>query len=368
LALNIFLMVFIYLYDALIGVHLMNEVRLAFIGFGNVAQGLTQILQEKGDLYAQKFGINFIITAIADPIKGNAFNPDGLSPASLIEAVQKPGGLRNLPGVQPEWDAMEMIQSSPSDVVVEMSYTNLQTGEPSTTFIAEALRRKNHVITTNKGPIALHYDELATIARQHGVHIGLEGTVMSGTPALRVGRDLLNGAGIRRIQGILNGTSNYILTRMEAGGSYAEALAEAQNQGYAEADPTGDVDGFDAAAKVAILSRLVLGVTVPFNSIKREGIRCLEKEDIAAARAKGMHWKLVGTIDKDGETVNASVRPECLPDDHPLARVSGVTNALVYTTNFLGDVTLIGPGAGRMQTGYAIIQDLFCIYQINRGA
>lgn len=345
----------------------MREIRLAFIGFGNVAQGLTQILQEQEETYAKKFGVQFLITAIADPIKGNAFNPDGISPANLLEAAQKPGVLKNLPGKQPEWNAMEMIQSSPSDVVVEMSYTNLQTGEPSTTYIAEALRRKNHVITTNKGPIALHYDQLASIARQHGMHIGLEGTVMSGTPVIRVGRDLLNGAGIRRIQGILNGTTNYILTRMETGCSYVEALTKAQTLGYAEADPTGDVEGFDAAAKIAILARLVLGITIPFTAIEREGISGLAKEDIASARAKGMHWKLVGTVEKEGETVRARVRPECLPADHPLAQVSGVTNALVYTTNYLDEVTLTGPGAGRMQTGYAIIQDLFCIYQLSRG-
>ncbi len=344
----------------------MEEVRLAFIGFGNVAQGLTQILLEKGDFYEQKNGVKFIITAIADPLKGNAFHPDGLSPASLLEAAKKPGALKNLPGTQPEWDAMEMIQSIPSDVIVEMSFTNLQTGEPSTTYMAEALRRKNHVITTNKGPIALHYDELAAIAHLHGVQIGLEGTVMSGTPVLHVGRDLLSSAGIRGIQGILNGTTNYILTRMESGSSYEEALAEAQAQGYAEVDPTGDVDGFDAAAKVAILSRLVLGVTVPFQNIQREGIRGLTKEDIASARAKGMHWKLVGSIVKEGETVTAKVRPECLSEDHPLARVNGVTNALVYSTNYIGDVTIIGPGAGRLQTGYSIIQDLFCIYNLNQ--
>lgn len=345
----------------------MKEVRLAFIGFGNVAQGLTQILHDQKETYAKKYGVHFLISAIADPVKGNAFNPDGLSTASLLEAAQKPGALKNLPGEHPEWDAMEMIQSSPSDVVVEMSYTDLQTGEPSTTYIIEALRRKNHVITTNKGPIALHYDQLASIARLHGMHIGLEGTVMSGTPAIRVGRDLLNGAGIRRIQGILNGTTNYILTRMESGSSYADALAEAQAQGYAEADPTGDVEGFDAAAKVAILSRLVLGATVPFTSIERKGISGMTKEDIVSAQAKGMRWKLVGTIEKQGKAVRARVRPECLPEDHPLARVNGATNALVYTTNYLDEVILVGPGAGRMQTGYAIIQDLFCIYQLTRG-
>lgn len=343
----------------------MNEVRLALIGFGNVAQGLTQILRDQEEIYAHKFGVRFLISAITDPIKGTAFAPDGLAPAELLEAVQKPGGLKNLPGVHPDWDAMEMIQNSPTDVVVEMSYTNLQTGEPSTTYIAEALRRKKHVVTTNKGPIALHYDQLASIAHLHGVTIGIEGTVMSGTPVLHVGRELLMGAGIQRIQGILNGTTNYILTRMEAGCSYEEALGEAQAQGYAEADPTGDVEGFDAAAKVAILSRLILGVSVPFASVQRAGITGLTKEQISAARAEGKVWKLVGTVEKDNGTVTARVQPECLPDTHPLARVSGATNALVYTTNYLGDVTIIGPGAGRLQTGYAILQDLFSIYRGN---
>lgn len=344
----------------------MKEIRLALIGFGNVAQGLTQILLEQEEFFATQYGVKIDINAITDPIKGTAFDPDGISPASLLEAVKHPGGLNNLSVAKPGWDAMEMIQNSPSDVVVELSVTNLQTGEPSTTYIAEALRRKKHVITTNKGPIALNYDLLANVARLHDVSIGVEGTVMSGTPVLRVGREILAASGIRRIQGILNGTTNYILTRMESGFSYAEALAEAQSLGYAEADPTGDVEGFDAAAKVTILSRLVLGIPVPFNQVERKGLSTVTKEDIAEALASGNHWKLVGTIEPDGGSARASVRPECLPGDHPLARISGATNALVYTTDYLDDVTIIGPGAGRTQTGYAIIQDLFSIYGLSR--
>jgi homoserine dehydrogenase len=341
----------------------MEEVRLALIGYGNVAQGLTQILLDEGDKFARERGLRFLITAIADPLKGSAFNEDGLDLAGLLASVREHGVLRDIPGSSsPNWDALEMIQNSPADVVIELSYTNLLTGEPSTTYITEALRRKKHVITTNKGPIALHYDALEAIARLHGVSIGLEGTVMSGTPAMSLGTDLLAGAGIQRIQGILNGTTNYILTQMESGKSYAEALAEAQAQGYAEADPTGDVEGFDAAAKVAILSCLVLGKTIAFADIEREGITRLSVEDIELAKAQHRHWKLVGSLTLEDGQVKASVRPECLADDHPLARVGGVTNAIVFTTRLMGDVTLIGPGAGRLQTGYAIIQDLFSIY------
>ncbi len=275
----------------------MNEVRLALIGFGNVAQGLAQILRENEEQYLRQHGLKFLVTAITDPLKGNAFHPDGLSLADLLEVMQRTGSLRDLPGSHPDWDAMEMIQNSPADVVVEMSYTNLQTGEPAATYIAEALRRKRHVITTNKGPIALHWDSLAAIARQHGVEIGVEGTVMSGTPVLRVGRELLESAGIQRIQGILNGTTNYILTRMENGSSYADALGEAQAMGYAEADPTGDVEGYDTAAKIAILARLVLRQAIPFTGIIRQGISGITQEDIARARQTGGHWKLIGALE-----------------------------------------------------------------------
>ena len=341
----------------------MNEVRLALIGFGNVAQGLTQILLDQSKLFEQEHGLKLLITAITDPIKGNAFDPDGLLPADLLDSVQKTGSLHALPGSHPEWDAMEMIQNSPADVVVEMSYTNLHTGEPAKTYIAEALRRKRHVITTNKGPIALHWDELSAIAHQHGVEIGVEGTVMSGTPVLRVGRELLEAAGIRRIQGILNGTTNFILTQMERGCSYADALAKAQALGYAEADPTGDVEGYDTAAKIAILSRLVLHQTIPFTQIARRGISSLTQEDVAQARQAGSCWKLIGTVEIIDGQVQAAVRPECLAGNHPLARVSEAANAIVYTTDLLGEITIQGPGAGRLETGFAIIEDLFCIYR-----
>ena len=344
----------------------MKEVRLAFVGFGNVAQGLTQILLEQEEELARKYGVCFIITAITDTTKGSAFNPDGLSPASLLAAAGQPGALRSLPGEHPDWDAMDMIQSSPADVVIEMSITNLETGEPATSYIAEALRRKKHVITTNKGPIALHYDTLQAIARLHDVQIGVEGTVMSGTPVLHMGRNLLAGAGIQSIEGILNGTTNFIITRMEEGISYEEALKQAQALGYAEADPSGDGEGFDAAAKVAILSRLILDTTIPIASVNRQGMTGLTLDDIARARSEGKRWKMLGVIKKEENQITASVSPVQLDKDHPLARIEGAANAVVFNTNYLGPVTLTGPGAGREQTGYAIIQDLLNIFHGSR--
>ena len=219
------------------------------------------------------------------------------------------------------------------------------------------------MVTTNKGPVALHYARLAALAAQHGVQLGVEGTVMSGTPTLRLGRELLAPAGILSVQGILNGTTNFILTRMEGGAAYPQALVEAQTLGFAEADPTGDVEGFDAAGKVVILARLLLGAEIGMADVDRQGITQLTPADIDSARAAGERWKLIGSLETVPGGVKASVCPTRLPVTHPLAGVSGATNAILFHTRLLGDVTLIGPGAGRLETGYAIVEDLLTIYK-----
>lgn len=186
---------------------------------------------------------------------------------------------------------------------------------------------------------------------------------MSGTPALRLGMELLGGAGIRRVQGILNGTTNYILTQMESGAAYEAALAEAQAKGYAEADPSGDVEGHDAAGKVVILANLLLGLPLTMEDVACEGITGLTPEDIRAAQEAGERWKLIGLVERTDEGHRASVKPTRLPLAHPLASVSGATNAITYTTDLLGDVTLVGPGAGRVETGYALLGDVLGIHR-----
>jgi homoserine dehydrogenase len=209
--------------------------------------------------------------------------------------------------------------------------------------------------------VALHYPELSALARRKGVQIGIEGTVMSGTPTIRLATELLGASGVSRVQGILNGTTNYILTQMESGASYTDALAEAQIQGYAEADPTGDVEGFDAAGKVVILANVLMGAAITMHDVDRQGITALTPADIKSAQADGERWKLIAAVEKTPDGVKASVRPTRLPITHPLASVSGPTNAITFTTALLGDVTLIGPGAGRLATGYAILCDLLAI-------
>ena len=339
--------------------------RLALIGFGNVGQGFAEILVERGSELAQRYGLQLQIVAVSDLFKGSVYNPQGLDPADLLTAVRAGGNLDKVQAPQRGWNALETIRSSNADVIIELSYTDLETGQPALDHIRTALQSSKHVITSNKGPVALHYQELKTLADQKGLQIGIEGTVMSGTPALRLGNDLLAGAGIQRIQGILNGTTNYILTRMEAGASYTEALADAQALGYAEADPTGDVEGFDAAGKAVILANLLLDAGLKMVDVQRTGISKLTPQDIIEAAAAGERWKLIALVEQTNEGVRASVQPLRLPLSHPLASVSGATNAITYSTDLLGDVTLFGPGAGRAETGYAIVGDLLAIHKNN---
>ena len=339
----------------------MQTVRLALIGLGNVGQGLVQILLERGDSYAENLGLRFIVVAINDLVRGSAYNPNGLDLKTLLQTKD----LSSLPDATAGWDALATISRCNADVVVELSFTNLQTGEPAISHVRTALEHGKHVVTSNKGPVALRYTELANLAHSKKLQIGVEGTVMSGTPSLHLGMELLAGAGIRKVQGILNGTTNYILTQMENGASYADALAEAQARGYAEADPTGDVEGFDAAGKVTILSALLMKSPLRMDQVDRTGITAITQADIQAAKAAGERWKLIGSLEKSGAGITASVKPVRLPLSHPLANVNGATNAITYTTDLLGDVTLIGPGAGRMETGYAVICDLLSIYRAN---
>jgi len=339
----------------------MGTYRLALIGFGNVGQGLSQIISERGGLFKQAFNLDLQIVAVSDLIKGSLYDPGGLNPATLLEVVRSTGGLDGVAAPERGWDALRTIGETDADVVVELSYTDLKTGQPAINHLRRAIEAGKHVVTTNKGPIALRYPELKALADAHRVEIGVEGTVMSGTPTLRLGADFLAAAGIKRIQGIINGTTNYILTQMEAGESYPAALAEAQASGYAEADPTGDVEGFDAAGKVVILANLLMGASLSMADVDRTGITGLTPEDIRAARDEGERWKLIGKLEVVDGVVAASVRPTRLSTAHPLASVGGATNAITYTTDLLGDVTVIGPGAGRLETGYALISDLLAI-------
>jgi homoserine dehydrogenase len=220
-----------------------------------------------------------------------------------------------------------------------------------------------HVITANKGPGALAADELFKLAQQHSVQLRMEATVMAGTPVLSTIREGMAGSNVTAIRGILNGTTNYILSAMARGRDYAEVLAEAQAQGYAEADPTADVEGYDAVAKTLILATLVFGRPLRPRQVLRQGITAITREQMEQAKNNGKRIKLIASLRRQSETgpLEARVEPTELALSDPLARVDGIMNAITISTDTLAEVTVIGPGAGRLQTGQGLLADLIAI-------
>ena len=228
-------------------------------------------------------------------------------------------------------------------------------------FTRRAIMAGKHVVTSNKALVAAHGRELLELAKLYNVNYFFEASVGGGIPVLRPLKFDLAGNRITRIRGILNGTTNFILTQMETGQTYKEALEEAQMLGYAEADPSGDVEGFDTAGKVAILSELIFNTPLKPEDISREGITDITVEDIEDAAENNMRWKLIGSLKKTEKGVEAFVKPMMLPKDNPLAAINGAGNAIQYHTDLLGAITLIGPGAGRKETAAALIEDLLHI-------
>lgn len=340
----------------------MAKSKLILIGCGTVGLGLLEIIQKKKP--------DIDIVAISDFKKGSIHCSDGLHIEKVIEILNTGGSLEEYEcsadcckgELHKGWDALETIQKSDADIMAEMTYTDLKTGLPATKHIEEALKKGMHVTTSNKGPAALNYKKLSKLAEENGVKFLIEGTVMSGTPVFNLARECFAGCKITEVKGILNGTTNYILTKMEQEGwSYADALKKAQALGYAEADPTADVEGYDALAKVVILSNVLLGGNVKPEDVPCEGISKITLEDIKAAAAEGMRYKLIGSTKLDGDKIIASVKPVKLPLTDPLTGVNGANNALTFDTDLMGKITIQGAGAGKIETGFSIYVDILNI-------
>lgn len=331
--------------------------KLALIGFGNVGQGLAAILAEKRAMLARAHGFEFEIVAVSDIQKGSALSSKGIDPGELLkrpEAVLDKSLKK---------DALAVIRECDATIVVEITYTDLTTGEPATSHVKAAFAAGKHVVTTNKGPLALHFRDLGAMAAAKKVQFRYEGTVMAGTPVISFGMTNLAGCDFSEIRGIFNGTTNFILTQMEAGMSYGEALKKAQELGYAEADPTGDVEGFDTMGKVLILANAFMDGKLKKEEVSRTGITKLTPDDIRKAASEGKRWKLIGSLKREGGRVAGSVRPQALPLSNPLTSVMGATNAAQFVTDLLGEVTVVGPGAGRKETGFAVLSDLLDIHR-----
>src|SRR5947209_9260883 len=277
----------------------MKQIRLSIIGFGVVGQGLAELLATKKDVLRHNFDLEVTLVSVANARHGFIYREEGLNIPTLLYLAAERQPLTKHPGVKHWANPLEGLRATGGDVLAEATGTNLQDAEPGISHIRAALTQGMHVITANKGPAALAAQELFALARQHQVQWRMESTVMAGTPVISTVREGMAGANVRAIRGILNGTTNYILSAMAGGRDYADVLAEAQAQGYAEADPTADVEGYDAVAKTLILAALVFGQTLKPEQVIRRGITSITKEQIQQATKEGKRIKLIASLQTD---------------------------------------------------------------------
>ncbi len=324
-------------------------IRIALIGFGTVGRGFAKALAENREIIEKKIG-KFRISAICD--SKSSITGDFTIEEALRYKLEK-GRLPESIGVE------EIIEQGAFDVIVETTPTDVFSGEPGLGYIKKVLLSGRDVITSNKGPLVVAYHELIKLAEKHNARIGFEATVGGAMPVIKMIRDELAGNRVKRIRGILNGTTNYILSRMEKEKApYPQILSEAQELGIAEADPSYDVDGIDAGAKLVILANSVFGKDVRFEDVSIRGITRITPEAFEIAVEKGYTIRLIAEADENGKL---EVSPRLVKLTNPLA-IYGTLNAVLIETDLAGEVFVIGRGAGEKETASALISDLVDFY------
>jgi homoserine dehydrogenase len=339
----------------------MSYYRLAFIGFGNVARALVRLLDRKRDLLQEKYGVTYSVTGIATGRHGFAVNPDGLDANKALEFVESGKSISPL-STFPVEDSISVIKHSSADVMFENSPVNTQTGQPALDHIRLALDLGQHAITANKGPVVHGYRELTELAKSKGRSFRFESTVLGGAPVFSVFRETFPLAELASIKGIFNATTNIILSRMENGESYEDAVKYCQSIGVAETDPTNDVDGWDAAIKVAALITVLMDTPFTPQMVNPTGIRGITPEMIAKARAEGRRFKLVCSVEKVGDKVSASVAPQLVDSTSPLYGMMNSSTGLTLRTDVILDYSITlsekpGMSGGPVETAYGLFAD-----------
>ncbi len=333
----------------------MKTVRILLLGFGVIGRGFAQVLLEKSDYIRKKHGVELRVVGIGER-DGCLIDDDGVDLKSALEARDKGDWLDKLP----QWKKMgskEMMEAVSADIAVEVVPSNIKTGEPGADLIESALEKGLHVVSSDKCAIANRFSKLMGLAKEKRVWLLYEGAAGGGMPLMNLARECIQADEVKSMGGILNGTTNYILTKMSKGGMDLEtALREAQELGYAEADPTYDVEGIDAAAKAVILANDIMGMSKDFSDVKTTGIMGITKEAVQLAKKNGYVIKLIAEIRDD----RLSVGPKLVPEDHPL-NIESNLNAVMFKTDIGRDVTIIGRGAGGRETQSAIYSDVLRI-------
>lgn len=329
--------------------------RLLLAGFGNVGRRLVEILAEPR-AFPGLGELPLTVAAVTTGGHGAWADPAGLAPARILEQYRAAGRFPQ------DLDTLEAARALDYDVLVELSPLSVAgRGEPAIAHVRAALERGRHVVSANKGPVAWAWRELTALARERGVRFLHEAAVMDGTPVFNLARHCLPGTTILGLDGILNSTTNVVLGRMEQGATLQEAVREAQAKGIAEADPSHDLDGWDAAVKLTALANVLMGAALTPELVDRQGITGLSREDLDRACARGRRIKLVCEAFRDGAQVRAVVAPRELDLGHPFSRMEGSDSILRLHTDLMGRLSIVEESPGLTGTAYGVLADLLAL-------
>ena len=335
--------------------------KLAFIGFGNVARSLVRLLERKRDSLKQEHDITYSITGIATGRHGFAVNPDGLDIQKALELVESGKSISPLSTFQVD-DSLSVIEHAQANIMFENSPVNYDTGQPAIDHAKAALNANMHVSTANKGTVVHAFQELTALANSKNKKFMFESTVLGGTPVFSTFREAMPLAELISFKGIINATTNIILSRMEDGESFDAAVKYCQSVGVAESDPSGDVDGWDASIKVAALATVLMNTPLKPQDVERKGIREITLEMVKQAKADGKRWKLVASAERAGDQIKARVAPELVDSSSSLYGMMGSSTGLTFRTDVLPDYSVTvsereGMKGGPEETAYGLFAD-----------
>jgi homoserine dehydrogenase len=337
------------------------ELTLALIGFGNVGRALVWLMQRKRDELRNRHNLTWRVTGISTGRHGLAADPAGLDVNAALAAVEngkKLDGFNRLPEAR---DSLSLIRSGVANTLVELSTLNPQTGQPALDHCRAALDAGLHVVTANKGPLAHGYRELRDRAAAKHRAFYFESTVMDGAPIFSMAREGLQGADLVNFRAILNSTTNFILTSMESGMSFGDAVKRAQAMGVAETDPSNDVDGWDAATKTTVLVNVLMDGDLRPTQVDRTGIRDVTPETLREATARNEHIKLLCRAWRESDEIKARVAPEAVSMTDPFALVASTNSVIRFTFDTLPGLTIIEEDAGTDTTAFGVLADLISI-------
>lgn len=332
-------------------------INLALLGFGHVGRAFARLLLDKRRWLLREYGLEWKVTGIATRSHGMAIDSAGLPVANILRGSPARLDLGRFHKGPRCPSTTDFVRQCGADVLFEMTVLDLS-GQPAATYMRTALAAGLHVVTVNKGPVANHFRALSGLARKRAVRFLYEGTVMDGAPLFGLVRQMLPATRIISLRGILNSTTNYILTQMEQGTSFDAALRYVQERGIAEADPSLDTEGWDAAAKLSILVQSIMGGSVRPEEVKREGISEETGRLVRAAVRRERRIRLVARAYRQGGRIIAKVGPEELEAFDPLASIRGLSNILILNTDTMRELALVENNPGVEQTAFALFTDL----------